>query len=135
MYKNILVPISFDAERNISVPLELAKLFAKTEAKVTLLHVVEPIPSFVRNYIPDDELVKQRRLIKAEMDKLTATLTNTTGLVIEGHAGRTILDWAKTNKPDLIILSSRRPKMPDLLLGSTASHVVRYATCSVHVVR
>jgi len=135
MYKNILVPISFDAERNISAPLKLAKLFAKSEATVTLLHVVEPIPSFVHNYIPKDELIKQRKAIQAEIDKLTATLTNTKGLVIEGHAGRTILDWAKTNKPDLIILSSRRPKMPDLLLGSTASHVVRYATCSVHVVR
>lgn len=135
MYKNILIPISFDVERDISEPLRLANFLSSTESEVTLLHVVEPVPSFVRNYIPDEELKKQRKIIKAEMNKLTMSETNIKSLVIEGHAGRTIIDWTRGNKPDLIILSSRKPKMPELLLGSTASHVVRYATCSVHVVR
>jgi universal stress protein F len=135
MYKNILVPISFDVERNISVPLKLAKLLATPDATVTLLHVVEEIPAYVLIYIPNDYLAEQRRAMQVEIDELSATLTNAKGLVIEGHAGRTILDWADTNKTDLIILSSHRPGMQDLLLGSTASQVVRHAACSVHVVR
>jgi len=135
MYKNILVPISFDGERNISVPLKLTKLLAAQGAKVTLLHVVEEIPGYVLIHIPNDYLAEKRLEIQAEIDELSATLENAKGLVIEGHAGRTILDWADTNKPDLIIMASHRPGMQDLLLGSTASQVVRHAACSVHVVR
>ena len=55
--------------------------------------------------------------------------------MIEGHSGRSILDWAEENGPDLIIIASHRPGMQDLLLGSTASQVVRHARCAVHVVR
>jgi universal stress protein F len=135
MYNNILVPISFDVERNISVPLKLAKLLATPEATVTLLHVVEQFPTYVLIHIPEDYMAEQRRKMQAEIDELAATLTNAKGLLIDGHAGRSILDWADTNKPDLIILSSHRPGMQDLLLGSTASQVVRHAACSVHVVR
>ncbi|MEH6453053.1 MAG: universal stress protein [Psychromonas sp.] len=135
MYNNILVPISFDVERNTSIPLKLAKLLATPDAKVTLLHVVEQIPSYVLIYIPNDYLAEQRREMQVEIDALSATLENATGVVIEGHAGRTILDWTKKNKPDLIIMASHRPGMQDLLLGSTASQVVRHASCSVHVVR
>ena len=37
MYHNILVPISFDAERDTSAPLKLAKILATPDANVTLL--------------------------------------------------------------------------------------------------
>jgi len=135
MYNNILVPIAFDAERNISVPLELAKILAAPDAKVTLLHVVEQFPAYVHIHLPDDYLEKKIRELQTEIEELCATLENAKGLVIAGHAGRTILNWADKNKTDLIILSSHRPGMQDLLLGSTASQVVRHAACSVHVVR
>jgi len=46
MYHNILVPISFDPDRDVSAPLKLAKLLATPEAKITLLHVVEQIPAY-----------------------------------------------------------------------------------------
>lgn len=135
MYHNILVPISFDAERDISGPMKLAQLLATPEAQVTLLHVVEHIPDYAISYMPAEYLGEARKAIQTELDDLAAQLPNARGLVIEGHSGRTILDWAEVNKPDLIIMSSHRPGMQDLLLGSTAAHVVRHAACAVHVVR
>ena len=135
MYHNILVPISFDAERDVSGPLKLAQLLATPEARVTLLHVVEHIPAYAISYMPTDYLAEARKALKKELDALAAQLPNATGVLIEGHSGRSILDWAETNNPDLIIISSHRPGMQDRLLGSTATQVVRHAQCAVHVVR
>ncbi|WP_170332231.1 universal stress protein [Ruegeria arenilitoris] len=135
MYHNILVPISFDAERDTSGPLKLAQILATPDAQVTLLHVVEHIPDYAISYMPVEYLTEARKAIQTELDMLAEKLPNATGVVIEGHSGRTILDWAETNKPDLIVMASHRPGMQDLLLGSTATHVVRHAGCAVHVVR
>lgn len=135
MYHNILVPISFDSERDVSGPLKLARMLATPDAQITLLHVVEHIPAYAISYMPADYLAEARAAIQKELDALADSLPNGRGLVIEGHSGRSILDWAEVNKPDLIILASHRPGMQDLLLGSTASQVVRHAACAVHVVR
>ncbi|WP_171131220.1 MULTISPECIES: universal stress protein [unclassified Ruegeria] len=135
MYHNILVPISFDAERDTSGPLKLAQVLATPDAKVTLLHVVEHIPDYAITYVPSEYLTEARKAVKVELETLAAQLPNAKGEVVEGHSGRTILDWVEANKPDLIIMASHRPGMQDLLLGSTAAHVVRHAKCAVHVVR
>lgn len=135
MYHNILVPISFDTERDVSGPLKLAALLATPEAKITLLHVVEHIPGYALSYMPVNYLAEARKAIHEELGELAGTVPGGVGVVIEGHSGRSILDWAETNKPDLIIIASHRPGMQDLLLGSTASQVVRHAACAVHVVR
>ncbi len=135
MYHNILVPISFDTKRDTSGPIKLAEILATPDAKVTLLHVVEHIPNYAISYMPAEYLTEARKAIQTELDDLAAKLPNAEGLVIEGHSGRSILDWAEAHSPDLIIMASHRPGMQDLLLGSTATHVVRHAKCAVHVVR
>ncbi|SLN67320.1 hypothetical protein TRL7639_03872 [Falsiruegeria litorea R37] len=135
MYHNILVPISFDTERDISGPLKLAELLATPEAQITLLHVVEHIPAYAISYMPTDYLVETRVAIERELQALADPLPNAKAVVIEGHKGRSILDWAEENKPDLIIVASHRPGMQDLLLGSTATQIVRNARCAIHVVR
>ncbi len=135
MYHNILVPISFDADRDTSGPLKLAQILSTPDAQVTLLHVVEHIPDYAISYMPTEYMTEARRAIQAELDGLAAKVPNAKGIVVEGHSGRTILDWVEVNKPDLIIMASHRPGMQDLLLGSTATHVVRHAKCAVHVVR
>ncbi len=135
MYHNILVPISFDAERDTSAPLKLAQTLATPDAQITLLHVIEHVPSYAISYISADYMAEARQAIEAELQELAAQVPNGRAVVIEGHSGRSILDWADTNKPDLIIVASHRPGMQDLLLGSTAAQVVRHAHCAVHVVR
>ena len=121
--------------REVSAPLTRARLLATPEAKITLLHVVEQIPSYAITYMPADYMAEARAALESELSALADTLPNAKGLVIEGHSGRSILDWAEQNNPDLIIIASHRPGMQDLLLGSTAAQVVRHAGCAVHVVR
>lgn len=135
MYHNILVPISFDEDRDISGSLKLAGILATKNAKITLLHVVEHIPGYAISYMPPDYLEGTRKAIQEELDTLAAKLPGAEGVLVEGHSGRSILDWADEHGPDLIIIASHRPGMQDLLLGSTAAQVVRHAACAVHVVR
>jgi len=135
MYHNILIPVSFDAERDVTAPMKLAEILGTPEAQVTLLHVVEHIPGYAISYMPEDYLAEARQAIEKELQDMADKLPNARAVVIEGHSGRSILEWADTNKPDLIIIASHRPGMQDLLLGSTATQVVRHAKCAVHVVR
>lgn len=135
MYHNILVPISFDDERDVSGPLKLAGLLSAPDATVTLLHVIEHIPTYAVSYMPQNYLHEARVAIQRRLEEIADTIPNAKAVLIEGHSGRSILDWADAHSSDLIIIASHRPGMSDLLLGSTAAKVVRHAACAVHVVR
>jgi nucleotide-binding universal stress UspA family protein len=135
MYHNILVPIAFDEDRDIGAPVKLAQLLATPNARITLLHVVEAVPSYAITYLSDEYIAGIREAAKEELRSRAAAIPGAEAVVIEGHSGRSILDWAAANSPDLIIVASHRPGMQDLLLGSTATQIVRHAQCAVHVVR
>jgi len=135
MYHNILVPISFDDDRDISGPLKLAGLLAAPDANITLLHVIEHIPGYAVSYLPENYLSEARIAVQGKLDDMAEKIPNAQSVLIEGHSGRSILDWMETHATDLIIIASHRPGMKDLLLGSTAAQVVRHAACAVHVVR
>ncbi|MBO9466954.1 universal stress protein [Tropicibacter sp. R15_0] len=137
MYKNILVPIAFDDTKDVKghKGIEIAQALAADGARVTLLHVVEQIPGYAVSYLPADYTAQVRKALESELQDLAAEVPGGTGLVVEGHSGRTILDWAEANDVDLIVVASHQPGMQDLLLGSTAAKVVRHAHCAVHVIR
>lgn len=137
MYKNILVPIAFDAETDEKArgAIDIARALAADDARITLLHVMEKVPGYAISYLPPDYSAQARKAIEGELSDMAAAIPGGVGLVVEGHSGRTILDWASEHSADLIVIASHRPGMQDLLLGSTASQVVRHATCAVHVLR
>ena len=76
-------------------------------------------------------------------DTSTAGSTDSTGLsfetaIIEAEtsAASTIVDYAETKNVDLLVIGSRgRTGLKKMLVGSTASEVVKYAHCPVLVVR
>ncbi|SEP77165.1 universal stress protein [Thalassovita taeanensis] len=135
MYDNILVPISFETGHDISGATSVAQALANDGAQITLIHVMEHIPAYAISYMTQGYLEEARIAIEAELARIGEGLSNATAVVIEGHAGRTLLDWAEEHENDCIVIASHRPEMQDLLLGSTATQVVRHAKCAVHVLR
>lgn len=135
MYHNILVPVVFDKDHDITAPVKLAGLLGTPDAKVTFLHVIEHMPAYAVSFITEELQRELRVALHEEMDKLANRVPGATGQIVEGHSGRTILDYAHQNRSDLIIIASHRPGLEDYFLGSTAGHVVRHARCAVHVVR
>jgi len=91
-----------------------------------------------------DLLVRLQAAEEAEARKITAKSEKqfitkgykTASVVLRGGAAESILAAAKEYKPDIIVLGSRGlSKLEDLLLGSVAERVARYADCSVLIGR
>lgn len=56
-------------------------------------------------------------------------------VVRKGAVHRQIVKLAEERNVDVIVMESANPRIQDYLLGTTASHVVTHARCSVFVVR
>ena len=135
MYNHVLVPVSFDNERNSAGALAVAQLLAGDDGRISLLHVVEEVPNYAISYLPEGYRDQAKEAVRKELGDMAAALPKATAHVIDGHSSRTILDWGQKHEPDCIVIASHRPGVQDMLLGSTAAKVVRHATCAVHVIR
>ena len=135
MYKNILVPVLFDEGHDTQASYLAARALADEGAKFTVVHVQEAIPSYVTAEIPSEVLARTRHDIEEKLAQSAKALPGAVPVLITGHAGRTIVDYASANDIDCIVMASHRPGIEDFFLGSTASRVVRHAKCSVHVIR
>ena len=143
MYKKILVPIDL-ADPDLAKPAVATALMmaAASEGTIRFVNVLPLTPVMLAEYVPPDFEVQQR---KAAEDAL-AIVVQETGLpsgrvsstVRQGGIYQEILEEANAMKADLIVMTSHRPQRPAVrtyFLGSNAGHVVRYAKCSVLVVR
>ncbi|SEO03598.1 Nucleotide-binding universal stress protein, UspA family [Salinihabitans flavidus] len=135
MYKSILIPVSFDEDRETDTAMDVARMLADKGADITLLHVMEKVPSYAVDYFPEGYREEARRAVEGALNDLAARLPGAHGVVTDGHAGRGILDYAAEIGADCIIVASHKPGLQDYFLGSTAAHVVRHAHCAVHVLR
>ncbi|MEM8632055.1 MAG: universal stress protein [Pseudomonadota bacterium] len=134
MYNNVLVPVVFEPEDLAKRALVTARHLAGTDGTVTALHVIEQLPSYATQYVPSDILQQNRTELAAALHEMAETVGAGAQLV-SGHASRTILDTAQELSADCIVIASHRPGLQDYLIGGTAAHIVRHATCAVHVLR
>ena len=135
MYKHVLVPIAPDHSPITGEALAVAQQLLAEGSKITALTVVEPTPSYVASYIPEDMVTEQRKDMMANLKSEVSTVPGASAHVITGHAGATIVDYASEHEADCIVIASHKPGLQDFFLGSTAARVVRHAPCAVHVIR
>ncbi|TLP48234.1 MULTISPECIES: universal stress protein [Cohaesibacter] len=135
MYKNILVPVAFDADHDPSAALAAAKVLADQGGKVTLIHVLDAVPAYVAAQVPKEVRIEARDKIKHDLKEKATIFPDAEIVVIDGHAGTAIVEYADDHDIDLIVVASHRPGLQDYFLGSTAARVVRHANCAVHVTR
>ena len=140
MFKSILVPIDL-ADTDLAKPaIETAAALAQTwKGVVRLVNVLPMTPVMLAENVPPDFDAQQRKTseealtIVARESGVEASRIST--MVRQGGIYHEILEEAAAIKADLIVMTSHRPAMRTYFLGSNAGHVVRYATCSVLVVR
>jgi nucleotide-binding universal stress UspA family protein len=140
MYKHILVPIDL-ADTDLAKPaIEAAVTLARASGgSVRLVNVMPMTPVMLAEYVPPDFDAQQRK----SSEEALAIIARESGLdparisgtVRQGGIYHEVLEEAKAIDADLIVMSSHRPAMRTYFLGSNAGHVVRYAPCSVLVVR
>ena len=140
MYRHILVPVAYEADHPPGPALQIARRLAAAEARVTLLHVMDEAPAFAIDYLPEGWREELRAAIEADLSRRLAeagveTTEGAVAVIEGGSPGRDILQWARDNAVECIVISSHRPEVHGLILGSTATRVVRDAACAVHVLR
>jgi nucleotide-binding universal stress UspA family protein len=140
VYRRILVPIDLsDVELAKPAIASAAMMANESNGFIRLINVLPVTPAMLAEYVPPDFDAQQR----ASAEEAIAIVARETGLapskvsavVRQGNVDREILDEAKSMNADLIVMSSHRTGLRTYFLGSNAGHVVRYATCSVLVVR
>ena len=140
MFKRILVPVDLTepefAKPAIDAAIELARA---SGGVVRVVNVLPMTPVMLAEYVPADFDEQQRQSAEEAM----AVLSKESGLeaarfstvVRQGGIYHEVLEETKAMEADLIVMSSHSPGVRTYFLGSNAGHVVRYAKCSVLVVR
>lgn len=135
-YQHILCAVDLGGE-NLDVASRAGELAAQYGAKLSLLHVVEYIPIDLANelVLPQQQEIEDQLLVQSK--KVVATLASQLGLeqvsenVVSGSIKAEIIDYAKTNKVDLIVIGRHGRHGFSRLLGSSANAVLHHAPCDV----
>ena len=140
MYKQILVPVDL-ADTDLAKPaITTAVSMAKASGgSVRLVNVMPMTPVMLAEYVPADFDAQQRKTAEDALSIIASECgmdaAHVSWVVCQGGIYHEVLEQAKAVNADLIVMSSHRPAMRTYFLGSNAGHVVRYAKCSVLVVR
>ncbi|WP_022962357.1 universal stress protein [Halopseudomonas pelagia] len=139
LYSHVLVAIDLiDECRAVA---DHAKALAKAlDAKLTLLHVVEPLAMAYGGDVPMDLSMLQQQQFEQARERM-ALFASEYGLpedqlqIAFGHPRQEIHRVATDQQCDLIVVGSHGRHGLALLLGSTANDVLHGAPCDVIAVR
>ena len=140
MFSSILVPLDL-ADTDLARPAlaTAVTLSQNSNGKIRLLNVLPMTPVMLAEYVPADFDVQQRQTSEEALAIIAresgVEASRISSAVRQGGIYHEILEEAAAVKADLIVMTSHRPAMRTYFLGSNAGHVVRYAKCSVLVVR
>ena len=134
LYRKVLVPMALD--HGVSEhTLEVARTLCADGGDIIGLHVYEPPSNAALAFMEDNAVQRGIDRARASLTQKTKDMPDIKSELVTGHTYRSIIDYAKKNEIDCIVMGSHRPGLSDYLLGSTAARVVRHAPCAVHVYR
>jgi len=147
MHKKILVGLD-GSTHGIAATREAVELAKSSGAELHLLTVTRPykVSPKLRQFLEAENLVGEPKYVMDEMTNsivsdakdiaTEAGLKNVKTIVREGKPARALLDYAKSNGVDLIIVGSRGVGEIDAaLLGSVSQKVGMLSNCTVMIVR
>ena len=143
MYKNILLATEL-GEQNRYVEDKAAAIQKLTNSKLSIIHVIEPIPSAYYtgaelglndSYVETTEILEKNanKLLLPIIERLNIPESNM--VIATGKVSKEILLYAEKRDVDLIVIGSHGRHGLQLLLGSTANAVLHGAKCDVLAVR
>ena len=139
IYQNILVAIDLNEEAN-KVVQKAHHLSLQSGAKLTLIHVTEPLSYAYGGDIPMDLSVIQTQLHDDAEERMSnfvkqQELVDVAQLIVSGHIETEVHRVAIELSNDLIVVGSHGRHGLALLLGSTSNGILHGATCDVLAVR
>ena len=138
MFDELVVAIDICELAQLKRSLAVARKNLATDGRITLLHVMSPLPGFIASQIDQKDRVLAWQSSQAVLDKIIASESlpaNTVGRLEVGSVYRKLIEVAGNNEGTAIIIASHTPGASDVLMGSVAAQVIKHAKCSVLVVR
>ena len=109
MYSNILVPIALEHDRDTAGAFEVARRLLADGGEITALHILEAIPTYATTYLPEDQLKNRTSDAKTMLVAELGGVKDVKPVVMTGHSGRSIVEYADEYDIDCIIIASHRP--------------------------
>lgn len=144
MYKHILFATELNETKSY-IEDKVAQLQQLTNAKVSVIHVVEPIPEVyyggVYGVVPNLDATDTTKLLEERAKEKLEPLAKRLNISAKnlhvpiGHISSEILAFAENEQVDLIITGSHGVHGLQLLLGSTSNAILHGAKCDVLAVR
>ena len=139
IYQNILVAIDLNEEAD-QVIQRAHQLALQSSAKLTLVHVTEPLSYAYGGDMPMDLSSIQTELYDQAQQRLSGLvqqkqLDEVDQLLLSGHIKTEVHRVATELSSDLIVVGSHGRHGLALLLGSTSNGILQGATCDVLAVR
>lgn len=141
-YRKILV--GYDGSENSGRALAKAvQVAAATGAKLRVLVVINTTPpgygpysTYYPQEFVDEMFDSANKSLDQAIKDASATIKDVSGLVEEGHPAERLLDLAKKEGVDLVVVGRRGISgFERLLLGGVSSSVVSHSPCDVLVVK
>lgn len=137
MYKHVLLATDLLPE-NSALFDKGVKLAKEWNAKISVVHIVEPLPGYGYAYVGsadvEETLIKEAKKQMVELSKKYGIDVADTVVDI-GPTKTEVVRVAQEKKIDLIIVGSHGRSGWSLLLGSTATAVLHSAKCDVLTLR
>ncbi|MDJ0958523.1 MAG: universal stress protein [Arenicellales bacterium] len=147
MYKNILCAID-GSEHSLRAATQACEIAKQSGGSLTFIVVTKPfkISSEAKQYLERESLLGEATYIVAPMTEKVldeakrsaknAEIKDVKTVIREGQAARKIVEYAKLEKCDVIVMGSRgRGDVESFLLGSVAHKVSSLAPCTVMLVK
>jgi nucleotide-binding universal stress UspA family protein len=133
--KKIICPVDFSGLSRKA--LQYANEFAKlSNGQVFLVGVVENDPTINYSHGLEAERAEEQKKLESLIEEEQMAGIVADYVIYEGFAEECILDYAKRQEADIIIMGSHgRRGLKRMILGSVAEHVIRRAPCPVLVVK
>jgi universal stress protein A len=133
--QKIICPVDFSGLSRKA--LQYANEFARlSNGKIFLVGVVENDPTINYSHGLEAERTEEQKKLEALIDEEQIAGIVADYVIYEGFPEECILDYAKRQEADIIIMGSHgRRGLKRMILGSVAEHVVRRAPCPVLVVK
>ncbi len=139
-YQHILIGLDLTEPDATTIGKRALQLAQQSGAQVSLVHVIEPLTFAYSGDVPVD-LTKTQDLMEQHAQRRLLALVDELGIkphtvqVTLGPTADELRRTAASVGADLIVVGSHGRHGLALLLGSTASHVLRGAECDVLAVR
>lgn len=137
MYKHILFATDLTDDTDFIIN-KVRGIQSLTDAQLSLIHVVEPLPGYSYAYLGiediEGQLIEEARNALRKLGETLSVSANHQFIEV-GPTKSKILNVANDLKADLIVCGSHGRHGLSLLLGSTANAILHGAKCDVLTVR